>query len=257
MCSIVRRVPRLILGGLIALGSVAVACGGDESGGRGHLRVFAAASLTEAFEKLGTAFAAENPNVKVTFNFAASSALVRQIGEGAPADVFASADLANMDTLTAAGHTRSAPVVFTTNRAQIIVEHGNPKGIAGIADLARGDLLVVSCAPEVPCGRYAKQILDKAAVTVSFKSLEKNVKAVVSKVTLGEADAGIVYRTDVLAAGAKAAGVDIPADLNVVAEYPITITKEAKDPQAAQAFIDFIRSTAGAKILESFGFVSP
>jgi molybdate transport system substrate-binding protein len=223
----------------------------------GDLTVFAAASLTEAFTELGDAFEAANPDADVTFNFAASSELVTQIGEGAPADVFASADLSNMTKLTEAGDNASEPVVFTTNLAEIIVGQGNPTGITGLADLANEDLIVISCAPEVPCGRYAQQILDNAGVTVTFTSLEENVRAVVSKVTLGEADAGIVYVTDVIDAGDAAEGVEIPADVNVVAEYPIAVTTEAPNPEAAQAFIDVVLSEEGQAILASYGFVSP
>jgi molybdate transport system substrate-binding protein len=162
-----------------------------------------------------------------------------------------------MTKLTDAGDHGSEPVVFTSNLAQIIVEPGNPEGITGVGDLANDDLVVISCAPEVPCGRYAQQILDNAGVTVEFKSLEENVRAVVSKVMLGEADAGVVYVTDVINAGDAAEGVDIPADVNVVAEYPIAVTREAPNPEAAQAFIDFVISTEGQRILQSHGFVSP
>jgi molybdate transport system substrate-binding protein len=202
-------------------------------------------------------FMAANPDSNVTFNFAASSELVTQIGEGAPADVFASADVSNMTKLTDAGNNATEPVVFTTNLAEVIVERGNPEGITGIADLANEDLIVISCAPEVPCGRYAQEILGNAGVTVTFKSLEENVRAVVSKVTLGEADAGIVYVTDVIKAGDAAEGVEIPADVNVVAEYPIAVTAEAANPDAAQAFVDFVVSEEGQAILTSYGFVSP
>lgn len=223
----------------------------------GDVTVFAAASLTDAFAELGETFEAANQDASVTFNFAASSALVTQIIEGAPADVFASADNANMARLVEAGEVGGDPVVFTTNRAQIIVEPRNPTGITGVEDLARDDLIVVSCAPDVPCGRYAQQILDNAGVTVTFRSLEENVRAVVSKVTLGEADAGIVYATDVIVAGAAAEGVEIPGDLNVVAEYPIALTREASNPEAAQAFMDFVLSAEGRSILSSYGFVAP
>ncbi len=223
----------------------------------GEITVFAAASLTNAFTELGQEFSAANPGATVTFNFAASSELVTQIAEGAPADVFASADLSNMTKLIDAGGNASEAVVFTTNLAQIIVEPGNPEGITGVADLANEDLIVISCAPEVPCGRYAQQILDNAGVSVTFRSLEENVRAVVSKVTLGEADAGIVYVTDVINAGDAAEGVQIPADVNVVAEYPIALTTEARNPVAARAFVDFVLSAEGRAILESYGFVSP
>jgi molybdate transport system substrate-binding protein len=223
----------------------------------GDVTVFAAASLTAAFTEIGDAFEVANPDANVTFNFAASSELVTQIGEGAPADVFASADVSNMTKLTDAGNNASEPVVFATNLAEIMVGPGNPKGITGVADLANPDLIVVVCAPEVPCGKYAAKVFENAGVTVTPKSLEENVKAVVTKVTLGEADAGIVYKTDVTAAGDKAAGVEIPADINVVAEYPIAVTKEATNAAGAQAFIDFVNSEQGQKILASYGFLVP
>jgi molybdate transport system substrate-binding protein len=263
-----RRPARHLLGGLVALSLVGAGCGDDDAASAtvatgpepavtGDVTVFAAASLTDAFTEVGEAFGAAHPDADVIFNFAASSELVTQIGEGAPADVFASADLNNMTKLTDAGDHGSEPVVFTSNLAQIIVEPGNPEGITGVGDLANDDLVVISCAPEVPCGRYAQQILDNAGVTVEFKSLEENVRAVVSKVMLGEADAGVVYVTDVINAGDSAEGVDIPADVNVVAEYPIAVTREAPNPEAAQAFIDFVISTEGQRILQSHGFVSP
>jgi molybdate transport system substrate-binding protein len=263
-----RSARRLLVTGLVAFGLVAAGCADDdrpsstasaapEPAVDGDVTVFAASSLTDAFTELGEAFRAANPEAGVRFNFAASSELVTQISEGAPADVFASADLTTMTKFTDAGNDASEPVVFTTNRAEIIVGPGNPKGIAGIADLANDDLVVISCAPAVPCGQYARQVLDNAGVTVAFKSLEENARAVVSKVTLGEADAGIVYVTDVIGAGDAAEGVEIPADINVVAEYPIAVTRGAEDPQAAQAFIDFVDSADGRAILESYGFVSP
>lgn len=223
----------------------------------GDLTVFAAASLTAAFDEIGAAFMADNPSVAVTVNYGGSSDLVTQINEGAPADVFASADQASMTKLTDAGNNRGAPTVFAENTARIIVGQGNPKGIAAVADLAEPDTIVVLCAPEVPCGRYAATILANAQVTVTPKSQEQNVKAVVSKVTAGEADAGIVYATDVLAAGDKAEGVDIPADINVIAEYPIVATKASANPQAAAAFIELVVSEQGQKILGSHGFLTP
>ena len=239
---------------------VAVACGDDDdgsSGPSGSVTVFAAASLTAAFSEIGDAFMTENPEAEIVFNFAASSELVTQIGEGAPADVFASADQNNMTKLTDAGGNAGGPVLFARNLLQIIVGPGNPTGITGVADLANEDLIVVTCAPEVPCGKYAAEIFANAGVAVTPKSLEENVKAVVSKVTLGEADAGIVYQTDVIAAGADAAGVEIPEDINVVAEYPVAVTKDASNPDGAQAFIDFVRSEQGQQILDSYGFLAP
>jgi molybdate transport system substrate-binding protein len=253
----VHTTSRVVLAALVALAAITGGCGNDDEPSSATLTVFAAASLTGAFTELGGAFTSANPSIPVTFNFAGSSALATQIAEGAPADVFASADVDNMAKLTDAGDTASEPVVFTTNLAQIIVEPGNPNGVAGVADLANDDLIVISCAPQVPCGRYARQILDNAGVTVTFKSLEENVRAVVSKVVMGEADAGIVYATDVINAGDAAEGVEIPAHVNVVADYPIAVTRQAAKPEAAQAFVDFVVSDTGRAILESYGFVSP
>lgn len=188
----------------------------------------------------------------MTFSFAGSSDLARQLTEGAPADVFASADLPNMTKLD-----DGAPVVFATNRLEIIVAPGNPAVISDVADLANPDLIVVTCAMEVPCGAYAGELFANAGVAVTPKSFEENVKAVANKVVLGEADAGIVYATDVLAAGDGASGVPIPDDINIVAEYPITVTPESSNPGGAQAFVDFVRSDAGQTILTRHGFSSP
>ena len=241
------------------VGLIGASCGSDDAAttSEGDITVFAAASLTAAFTEIGDAFTAANPDATITFNFAASSELVTQIGEGAPADVFASADLNNMTKLTDAGNNANEPVVFATNLLEIVVGPDNPKGITGVADLANPDLIVVTCAPDVPCGKYAAQIFEAAGVAVTPKSLEENVKAVVAKVTLGEADAGIVYKTDVSAAGDQAAGVEIPADVNVLAEYPIVVTRNAADVEGAQAFVDFVNSAAGQDILAKYGFLAP
>jgi len=245
---------------VVALLTLVSACGDDDGSdaSSGDVTVFAATSLTDAFTEIGDAFMTANPDAEVTFNFAASSELVTQINEGgAPADVFASADQNNMTKLTDAGNNASDPVVFATNLLEIIVEPGNPMGMTGVEDLGNDDLITVVCAPEVPCGKYAQQIFDNAGVTVTPDSLEENVKAVVTKVTAGEADAGIVYKTDVTAAGDNAEGVEIPDDLNVLAEYPIAVTKDAPNAEAAQAFIDFVLGEHGQKILNSYGFLPP
>ncbi len=246
------------------LGFVGASCGDDSESKStnaaavsGDVTVFAAASLTAAFTEIGDGFMVVYPDMNVKLNFAASSELVTQIGEGAPADVFASADITNMTKLTDAGNNATEPVIFANNVLQIIVGPGNPKGIVKVADLANPDLIVVTCAPEVPCGKYAATLFENAAVTVTPKSLEENVKAVVTKVTLGEADAGIVYSTDVTAAGVDAAGVAIPADINVLAEYPVAVIKNALNPDSAQAFVGFVVSDAGQKILASYGFLAP
>lgn len=220
----------------------------------GELTVFAAASLTDAYTEIGDAFTAEHPDVDVTFNFAASSELVGQINEGAPADVFASADQANMDKLVAADGAAGEPVTFATNSLEIIVEPGNPLGIEGLDDLTDPELIVVSCDPAVPIGAYTEEVLANAGVDVEFDSLEENVRAVSEKVQSGEADAGIVYATDVNAAGDRGEGVEIPADVNIEAEYPIAVTAEAGNPDAAAAFEQFVLGPEGQDILESYGF---
>lgn len=247
---------------LISLTLIATACGSgpardSSSTASETLTVFAASSLREAFTAIGDAFTAANPNVTITFNFAASSELVTQVDNGAPADIVATADTSTMSRLTTSDSIRTDPAVFTTNRAMIVVGAGNPNNITEVSDLADPDLVVVACAPDVPCGTYARTVLDNAGVAVTFKSLEENVTSVVSKVMLGEADAGIVYATDVLGAGTDVDGVEIPAALNVEAEYPVAITADTDDSAVARAFIDFLLSAEGRSILESFGFVSP
>ena len=224
---------------------------------KGDITVFSASSLTAAFKDVGAAFTTAHPDAKVTFSFDASSALQAQIVQGAPADIFASADVSNMDKLTAASLSGSTPVVFATNVLQIIVPAGNPKGIANIGDLANDGVKTVLCDPSVPCGKYAKQSLDAAKVVVTPASLEQNVKGVVTKVTAGEADAGIVYVTDVKAAGSKATGISIPTETNVVAKYPIASVKTSMHQDVDAAFITFLTSPDGQAILARYGFGKP
>jgi len=223
----------------------------------GDVTVFAASSLTAAFTAIGDAFKTANPDANVKFNFAASSDLVTQIDQGAAADVYASADQANMQKLVDAAANADQPQVFATNSLQIIVPPGNPKGIKTLSDLANPNILYVTCAPEVPIGKYAAQALSSAGVTVTPVSLEQNVKGIVTKVTLGEADAGIVYTTDVIAAGQSAQGIDIPTENNVIATYPIVAVKAAPNPEGAAAFKAFVISDQGQKILAGYGFTSP
>lgn len=223
----------------------------------GDVTVFAAASLTESFTEIGEAFMVENPDAEVVLNFAASSDLVTQITEGAPADVFASADLNNMTKLTDAALISGEPQVFALNTLAIAVAPGNPLGVTGVADLANPDLIIVTTAPEVPIGAYTQEVFTNAGVTVTPASLEENVRAVLEKVVLGEADAGVVYATDVTAAGDTVEGVEIPDDINITAEYPIGATAEAPNADGAAAFIEFVLSDAGQKILQSYGFLSP
>jgi molybdate transport system substrate-binding protein len=220
----------------------------------GTINVFAAASLTAAFKEEGAAFQKKHPNASVMFNFAGSASLVTSINNGAPADVFASADAPNMQKVVNAGNVTGQPANFAANKLQVVVPAGNPKGVRGLADLANPGTVVILCAPVVPCGNYANQALAKAGIKLTPKSQEQDVNAVVSKVSLGEADAGIVYVTDVRAAGAKVEGVDIPDDQNVLATYPIATVKGGSNPTGGYAFIDFLLSSPGQAILANYGF---
>jgi molybdate transport system substrate-binding protein len=221
----------------------------------GTLVVFAATSLTDAFNKIGAQFQQANPGVTVKFNYNGSSSLATQINQGAPADVFASASPKNMTTVTDEKMTSTTPKDFAANSGEIMVEAGNPKDVKSVANLANSSLKVVTCAPEVPCGALATAIFKNAAVTVKPVSQEENVGGVVTKVSLGEADAGIVYVTDVKANGGKTTGVAIPSNQNQVTDYPIAEIKGAPNATAAAAFIAYVLGSDGQQVLKSFGFM--
>jgi molybdate transport system substrate-binding protein len=223
----------------------------------GTVVVFAATSLTAAFDKIGAQFEAAHPGVTVKFNYNGSSSLATSINQGAPADVFASAAPKNMETVTSAGNASGTPQDFARNTGEIMVEKGNPKNITSVSNLANPAIKVVVCAPAVPCGQVATAIFKNAGVTVKPVSEEQNVGGVVTKVTLGEADAGIVYVTDVKANESKATGVPIPADQNDITAYPIAELKGAPNPSAAAAFIAYVLSPPGQQVLASFGFLPP
>ena len=221
----------------------AAACGGSEAGGEevsARPTVLAAASLTEAFEELGGA----------DFSFAGSQSLATQLEQGAPADVIATADERVMQRLVDAGLVEE-PAAFAGNELVIAVEPGNPKGVRGLADLGRDDLVVVLADPSVPVGAYAAGVLERAGVTVRPSSLELDVKAVLAKVTSGEADAGIVYATD------TDDGVEIPDDQNIVATYPIAVASDAPHPEAARAFVRRVLGERGRDVLRRHGFLDP
>ena len=223
----------------------------------GTVVVFAATSLTDAFNKIGAQFEKAHPGVTVKFNYNGSSSLATSITQGAPADVFASAAPANMKTVTDAGDAAGTPQVFTRNTGEIMVEKGNPKKITSVKDLANPAIKVAVCAPEVPCGAVATAIFKNAGVTVKPVSEETNVGGVVTKVTLGEVDAGIVYVTDVKESEGKAIGVPIPASQNDITEYPIVQVKGAPTATGAKAFISYVLGPDGQKVLASFGFLPP
>lgn len=229
------------------------AAGGGPSG---TVTVFAAASLTESFGTLGRQFEAANPGVTVRFNFAASSALAASIGQGAPADVFASAGARNMQAVVDGGDA-AGPRTFATNVMAVAVPPDDPGRVAALADLARPGLKVALCQEQVPCGTTARAVLDKAGLDVTPVTLGADVKAVLTAVQLGEVDAGIVYRTDVRAAGAKVRGVEIPAAQNAATSYPIATLTDAPNRAAATAFVDHVLSAAGTRVLTEAGFEGP
>ncbi|NLE21823.1 MAG: molybdate ABC transporter substrate-binding protein [Actinobacteria bacterium] len=243
---------------LAALALAATGCGspatteGGEAAGQLELTVFAAASLTDAFTQIGADFTAAHPGVKVAFNFAGSNDLGTQIGQGAPADVLATADTGTMD---GAGDLVDGPRPFAANKLVIAVAPGNPLGITGLEDLSRDGIKVVLAAPEVPAGKYAGDVLSKAGVEVEPVSLEVSVKGVVTKVALGEADAGIVYTTDVAAASGDVKGVPIPDEQNVVAVYPLAAVTASSHADAAADFVDYVLSAEGQRVLEDHGFL--
>ncbi|MGA9376902.1 MAG: molybdate ABC transporter substrate-binding protein [Mycobacterium sp.] len=221
------------------------------------LTVFAAASLKQTFTDLGAAFEKDHPGTTVTFNFAGSSDLVAQLTQGAPADVFASADTNNMTKATAAGVLAGAPVNFATNTLTIVTPPGNPKGIASFADLARPGTQVVVCAPQVPCGSATEKIEKATGVTLSPVSEESAVTDVLGKITSGQADAGLVYVTDAAGAGDKVTAIAFPESADSVNTYPIAVLKDAADAAAAQRFVDLVTSPAGRDVLAAAGFAAP
>jgi len=216
--------------------------------------VFAASSLKVPFDQIAAQLT-DQQGLAITFSYAGSQTLAAQLSQGAPADVFASADTTQMKVAQNAGQIAGTPRVFAHNRLEIAVAPGNPKGIHGLADLARPRLVVVLADPSVPAGRYAQQALAKARVTVQAASLEPQVTGVLSKVALGEADAGIVYASDIVT-NHKVDGVLIPDDQNVVADYPIAATSNAHSPSGADRFIAFVFSPSGQSALKVAGFES-
>ncbi|HXM72430.1 MAG TPA: molybdate ABC transporter substrate-binding protein [Candidatus Dormibacteraeota bacterium] len=245
-----KRVVVVLVTGLLA------ACGSSSASGlstpQTDVTVFAAASLQPAFDKIGARLLTTK-RFKTTFSYAGTQTLTSQLTQGAQADVFASADKEHMNTLLDAGLVAAPLAVFATNKLEIAVARGNPKGIHTLTDLARPGLVVVLADPSVPAGKYAQQALRNARVTVKPASLELQVTGVLSKVALGEADAGIVYVSDIVTSG-KVDGVSIPDDENVTAVYPIAPLKSATNPAGAKAFIDLVLSTDGQAILKAAGF---
>lgn len=235
----------------------------------GNLNIFAAASLTASFIEIGKAFESKYPGVKITFNFAGSQQLAQQINSGAPADVFASANQAQMDAVKNNGRiVSSTSKGFSNNRLVVVYPKANPGKIQSLQDLARPGLKLVLADKAVPVGQYALNFLDNAAKDANFSatykesvlknvaSYEQDVKSVLTKVMLGEADAGIVYTTDAVAdREGKTAQLAIPDKLNVIAAYPIAVLKDSPNPKLAQDFVDYILSDEGQAVLSKYGFI--
>jgi molybdate transport system substrate-binding protein len=223
----------------------------------GELTVLAAASLTETFTQLADEFERKHPDVTVTVSFGASSALAQQILAGAPADVFASAAPAPMQQLVDTNAVAGEPQVFASNVLQITVPAGNPGGVTQLADFADPGRTIALCAPEVPCGSAAEKAFAAAGVAPAPDTLEQDVRATLTKVQLGEVDAALVYRTDVLAAGDTVEGLDFRESAQAVNDYPIAALKAAQNPSAAQAFVSLVLSTDAAMVFSEAGFQTP
>jgi molybdate transport system substrate-binding protein len=236
--------------------STPAASGSSSPALSGTVNVFAAASLREAFIQLGKQFEAAHPGTKIVFNFGPSSGLATQINEGAPADVFASASTKNMDQVVTKG-AATGPKNFASNVMEIAVPAKNPAKITQLSDLARPGLKVALCQRAVPCGVTAAQVFKNAKITPSTVTQEVDVKGVLTKVIIGEADAGVVYVTDVRAAGAKVKGIVIPQAVNASTTYPIATLAKAPNKAPAQAFTDYVLSADGTKVLTAAGFAKP
>ncbi|MDT7565240.1 MAG: molybdate transport system substrate-binding protein [Pseudonocardiales bacterium] len=257
----------MVASGLLASALVA-GCGGggaSQSGGpsgsaapgAATLTVSAAASLTDVFNQLGKTFESQNPGSTVRFNYGGSSDLAQQIVNGAPADVFAAANTSTMATVSKAGLVSGDPSVFVTNVLQIAVAPGDPKGIHTFADLTKPDLKVVVCAPQVPCGSAAVQVEKATGVTLKPVSQEADVRSALSKVSTGDADAALVYVTDVKSSKGKVEGVDFPEAAKALNQYPIAVLKNAPNADLAAKFVALVRGADGQQVLKNAGFGTP
>ncbi|MEU4341566.1 molybdate ABC transporter substrate-binding protein [Nocardia sp. NPDC023852] len=255
------RLPRVLIAAGVTAAAVA-GCGADsEPTGAdavgGTVTVFAAASLTETFTELGKQFEASHPGVRVVYSFGASSALAEQINQGAPADVFASAAPKNMRQVVDEGEVTGTPVTFVRNRLAIAVPKGNPGHITGLADFGRTELAIALCAEQVPCGSAAETVFELADINPRPDTREADVKAVLTKVKLGEVDAALVYRTDVRAGGDQVEGIDFPEAVEAINDYPVAPLTHAPNATAAAAFVEFVRSDQARAVFVQAGFDTP
>lgn len=254
--SLLRGISSALTAALLA-GTLTACDGGPDGAAEGTLTVFAAASLRETFTELGERFEREHPGLRVTFNFSGSSDLLSQVRQGAPADVFAPADTRTMDSLVDEALAGLPPRDFASNTLRIVTPPGNPEDLATLADLARPGVDLVICAPEVPCGRAAAAVARAAGITLRPVSEEQSVKDVLAKVTVGEAEAGLVYLTDALAAGDDVRSIAFPEAAAAVNTYPITTVKGSEQADLAAAFVRLVLGPVGQDVLSAAGFAQP
>lgn len=240
---------------VLSLGAATAGCGGNSDGA--SLTVLAAASLSGTFTELEQIFHEEHPGVDVRLSFDSSATLAGQVAEGAPADVLATADEVTMESAVAAGATDGKPTAFASNRLVLVVPADNPAGIDSVADLESKDVDYVVCVPSAPCGSIAAAALDEAGIDAPAASEEADVKAVLSKVTLGEADAGLVYATDALDAGSSVRAFDVSDSSATTTRYFVAALQDAADPELAQDWVDLVLSRRGQRVLGDAGFGSP
>jgi molybdate transport system substrate-binding protein len=266
-----RRLPQLAGAGAAALLALSACSSSDASSSAagassgssvspklsGTVTVFAAASLQESFTALGTEFEKQHPGTKVAFNFGGSDTLAASITSGAPADVFAAASPRTMATVTDKSDAVGTPATFVRNQLEIATLPGNPDRISSLKDLTESGLKVVLCDRTVPCGAAAQKVLEAAALKVTPVSYEQDVKSALTKVELKEADAALVYKTDVKSAGDKVGGVDFPESAKAINDYPIARLKNAQNAAAAEAFIALVQSAEGQRVLGEAGFLKP
>lgn len=265
-----KRIPAAAAGaallGMALAGMALTGCGdtgkkedgpGAGAGAGRAVTVLAAASLTESFTTLGKAFETAHPGVKVKFSFGGSSTLAQQITQGAPADVFAAASPATMKTVVDGGLAAGAPQTFVRNRLVIAVPKDNPGKVKGLRDLSSKKIKVVLCAAQVPCGAAAQKALAAAGVKVTPVSQEQDVKAALTKVRMGEVDAGLVYRTDAKAAAAQVRGIEFPESAKAINDYPIAVLAKAPQSALAKQFVELVLSGQGRTVLTQAGFESP
>ncbi|MYX97467.1 molybdate ABC transporter substrate-binding protein [Streptomyces sp. SID486] len=223
----------------------------------GDVTVFAAASLKESFSALGKEFESRHPGTKVNFNFGGSDTLAASITGGAPADVFAAASPKTMKIVTDKGDAVGTPATFVRNQLEIATLPGNPDKVSSLKDLTKSGLKVVLCDKTVPCGSAAQKALDASKLELTPASYEQDVKSALTKVELKEADAAVVYKTDVKSAGGKVEGVEFPESAKAINDYPIVLLKDAPNAETAKAFIALVRSAEGQKVLSEAGFLKP